>query len=103
MATITNTVAAFNGDQVRVEVDWNDANRRMTRGRVINNSPFPCWLRFTKVSPSVDFSFVVDAGQTVERNLPAGLVYQWINDPNDLTLGNGLSLGDITIQARWPA
>ena len=74
MATITNTVAAFNGDQVRVEVDWNDANRRMTRGRVINNSPFPCWLRFTKVSPSVDFSFVVDAGpvRPAQRSIPPG-------------------------------
>jgi len=102
MATITNTIAAFNGDQVRVEIDYNDANRRMTKGRVINNSAFPCWLRFAKLSPAVDFSFTVDAGQTVERNLPAGLVYNWITDVND-DMGVGLSLGDITIQARWPA
>ena len=103
MATITNTIAAFNGDQVRVELDYNDANRRMTKGRVINNSAFPCWLRVFRASGSPDFSFTVDAGQTVERNLPAGLVYQWIDDPNDETMGNGLSLGDITIQARFPA
>src|SRR3990167_3218426 len=100
MATITNTIAAFNGDQVRVEIDYNDANRRMTKGRVVNNSPFPCWLRVFRASGSPDFSFTVDAGQTVERNLPAGLVYQWIDDPGDDTLGDGFSLGGIVIQKR---
>src|SRR3990172_8246631 len=103
MATITNIRAAFNGDAVRVELDYNDANRRMTKGRVVNNSLYPCWLRFVKLSPAVDFSFTVLAGQTVGRNLPAGLVYQWIDDLNDETMGNGLSLGDITIQARFTA
>src|SRR3990172_4565725 len=103
MATITNIIAAFNGDQVRVELDYNDANRRMTKGRVINNSTEACWLRVFRASGSPDFSFTVDAGQTVERNLPAGLVYQLIDDLGDDTLGSGLSLGDIVIQARWPA
>src|SRR3990170_2223234 len=103
MATITNTIASFAGGLVRVELDFNDANRRMGKGRIINGSTEPAWFRVTKVSPAVDFSFTVPAGQTVERNLPAGLVYQWIDDPDDLTLGTGLSLGDIVIQSRWPA
>ena len=103
MATITNIIASFAGGLVQVELDYNDANRRMARGRIINDSAEPAWFRITKVSPPVDFSFTVNAGESVERNLPAGLVYRWIDDPDDLTLGTGLSLGDIVIQSRWPA
>lgn len=107
MATVTETIASFNEGQVRVELDYNDANLRIGRGRVINNSTFSVWMQIVKPSRNIDRSFTVDAGQTVSRNLPSGLVYQWLLDEGldgqGEPLGYNLSLGDIVIRCRWPA
>jgi len=65
VATVTTVVASFADGLVRVELDFNDANRRMGKVRIINDSTEPAWFRITKGSPAVDFSFVVAAGQTV--------------------------------------
>lgn len=102
MAIVTIPVASFNRGQLRVELDYNDANLRIGKGRVINNSAFPMWVQVVKPSRNIDYSFTVGAGQTLARNLPSGLIYQWLDDGED---GGGwnISLGDIVIQCRWPA
>lgn len=50
MATRTLTVGAFAGKAVRVEVDWDDATRRLATIRVVNGLAVPVRVQLVRQS-----------------------------------------------------
>jgi len=96
MPQITNIVASFGDGQVVAEVDYNDANLALTKGRIRNTSLFPAF-----------FEAVLDAGDRFGFTCPAN-TNRTVNIPNNTYFysrdeeGN-LSLVGITLHSTWPA
>lgn len=103
MAQVTTTVSQFGNGQVNVQLDWNDANGSIIRGRVINTSAYPAKLYVLLNPPINGFSRVdVDAaaGQTIENNLPNNTV------KFTSVLEDGVStwkLLGVEIHGQWPS
>lgn len=96
MPQITNVIASFGGGQVIVEVDYNDANLALTKGRILNNSPYPAF--FEAVLDTGDrFGFTCVAHTIRTVNIPNNN-YFYSRDED----GN-LSLVGITLHSTWPA
>jgi hypothetical protein len=99
----TDTFASFANGLVRAEIDWNDSNGQITKGRCVNNSDFTARIIITLNPPVNGFSVVefdCPAHQTFEQNTPN----------NTVKMTQVLECGElewkligITIGARWPA
>jgi hypothetical protein len=99
----TDTIAAFANGLVRVEIDWNDSNGQITKGRCVNNSDFAAKIIITLSPPVNGFSLIeadCPAHQTFEQNTPN----------NTVKMTQVLECGElewkligITLGARWPA
>ena len=101
MAIVTYPVASFANGLVRAEIDLNDVNLRLMKGRVINGSPFPAYFQVYKAGALVG-DLTVLANTTQERNLPASV--QFSMDAGDPVWGMPpeMTMGDIQIGCRWP-
>jgi len=103
MAQQTSDIASFANGLVVTQIDWNDANGQITRGRVINNSTFPAHMEVLLNPPVNGFSVVgVDcpANQTVVSNLPNNTVKMTEVTEDGVTEWKLLG---IELHARWPA
>lgn len=104
MATKTLTFASFAGGLVRVEYDLNDANWKVGKARVINDSDHPLVATIYQAGARV-FVAVAPAQQTTTWNV-AGVQLAWQPDYwNDLTETwepGGIELGDYIFTAQWP-
>jgi hypothetical protein len=77
MAQQTSQIASFADGLVRAEIDWNDANGQITRGRVINNSAFPAHMEALLNPPVNGWSAVelpAPANVTTGQNFPNNTV-----------------------------
>lgn len=99
----TNVIASFANGLIKAEIDFNDANGSILRGRVINDSDDPAYL-YCKLNPPISgYSLVgVDAPphQTTEVNWPNNVIkYTW-QEKDDGT-ANWVLIG-VSIFCRWP-
>lgn len=105
MATITFPFAEYGDGSVRVEVDLNDANRRVSKARCVNNSAYDA--AFTVLSKgAVVYTKVAPAGATTEQNVAGWTLPQQPDYWNSITgqyEPDGIDMGGYTVQARWPA
>lgn len=105
MATITIPFAEFGEGAVRVEFDLNDANRRVSRGRCINNSAYDA--AFTVLSNgTVVYQAVAPAGRTTEQNIAGWTLPQqpdYFNSDTGQYEPDGIDMGGYVMQTRWPA
>jgi len=84
MAQVTQQIASFGNGAVTAEIDWNNANGQITRGRVRNNSLFAARMAAVLNPPINGWSEVVliapgkaTAGAppvVTEQNLPSNTV-----------------------------
>jgi len=84
MAQVTQPIGSFANGLVVAEIDWNDANGQITRGRVINNSLFAARMAALLNPPINGWSEVVMIAPgklmegapavTTAQNLPSNTV-----------------------------
>ncbi len=101
VAIVTHEIASFSDGLVRVEVDLNESNLRLNRGRVINDSASPAYIAVFKAGV-LEVDETIPGGTTGERNFPASIQLTAVPQPNPEEDGP-ISMGDIVIQCRWPA
>ncbi len=103
MAQVTSQIASASNGLVRAEVDWNDANGQITKGRLINGSTNWAKLRAFLNPPINGFSEIsVDCGpgQTVTSNLPNNTVkFTNSTDPDD----PGWKLIGVNLGMQYPS
>ena len=100
MAIVTHTIVSFANGLCRAEIDIDDKNLRVRRGRVINDSDRPAGIEVYKAD-SLAFSQDVAPHETIERNLPASIRFSM--DVGDPVWGYppAMTMADIRIHVRW--
>lgn len=95
MATRTFPFASFGDGSVYAELDVNDANWRVTRGRVVNPSAFPLKVIVYENGVAI-YSAIAPAGRTTQWNLnPFRLGWDSVD--------GGLILGPYEFGTQYPA
>lgn len=103
MAQVTRAIATFQDGQVIAQIDWNDANGQITRGRVINNTSQAAHMEAVLNPPVNGWSVVgLDAptNQTTEQNLPNNTVKMTQVTEDGVT---EWKLIGVSLFCRWPA
>lgn len=103
MATETLQHSIFCGEAVRVEIDINDANWRVSKVRVINDSPYPLVVIISKAGTPIMEQTAL-ANQTTEWNV-SGVQLGWQPDFLDSRDGqwypDGIDMKDYTVSVHW--
>jgi len=103
MAQVTQSIGSAGNGIVRAEIDWNDANGQITRGRIINNSSEPAHMEAVLNPPINGWSIVgldAPAGQTTTQNLPNNTVKMTQVTEDGITEWR---LIGVRLHLRWPA
>lgn len=95
-AEVTVIVAQFQNGLVRVEVDYDDANLRVSRVRVVNDSDAAAHVTAVRLSDGLSYSQRFSARSTTFRNIPTGQA-----DRLQFTLNDG-RLDGISFEILWP-
>lgn len=100
MAIITYTIASFANGLVRGEIDLDDNNLRVRRGRIINDSDRLAGIEVYKAD-SLAFSQDVAPHETIERNLPASIRFAMDAGDPVWNYPPAITMADIRIHVRW--
>jgi hypothetical protein len=103
MAQITEDIGSFANGLVTAQIDWNNANGAILRGRVINNSASPALMRVELNPPVNGWSSVelpAPANATTVQTLPNNTVKKTEVTEDGITEWKLLG---VSLFCRWPA
>jgi len=103
MAQVTENIGSFADGLVVAQIDWNDANGSIIRGRIINNSPSPALMRVELNPPVNGFSSVelpALANVTTVQTLPNNTVKKTQVVEDGVTVWKLLG---VSLFCQWPS
>ena len=105
MAQVTVPIASFASGLVVISIRYNDQTLIINRISGVNDSDYPVLVIASKPGYPTQ-ERVINAHSSVSQNM-SNLQFQSVLDEGDdedgNPLGYNITLGDITIGARWPA
>src|SRR5687768_2519690 len=103
MAVVTENIGSFANGLVTAQIDWNDANGSIIRGRVINNSTSAALMRVELDPPVNGWSSVelpAPANVTTVQTLPNNTVKKTKVTEDGV---EEWKLLGVSLFCRWPA